>query len=77
MATVFRWLLRLAGSLVVLIVAAIAMVYYLASQSLPDYDDTVAVEGLSAPVEIVRDNANVPHVFGESDAMVGRKVSAG
>ncbi|MEY8841348.1 penicillin acylase family protein, partial [Cribrihabitans sp. XS_ASV171] len=27
-------------------------------------------EGISAPVEIVRDNANVPHVLGESDADV-------
>ena len=70
MAIVFRWLLRLAGGLVVLIVAAILMVYYLASQSLPDYDRTVSVEGLRAPVEIVRDNANVPHVFGADDADV-------
>ena len=67
MAIVFRWLMRLAGGLVVLIVLAVLMVYYLAAQSLPDYDDTVAVDGLQAPVEIVRDNANVPHVFGADD----------
>lgn len=70
MAIVFRWLLRLAAGLVVLIVAAVLMVYYLAAQSLPDYDRTVEVAGLEAPVEIVRDNANVPHIFGESDADV-------
>jgi len=39
-------------------------------RSLPDYDKSLDVAGLSAPVEIVRDNANVPHVFGQSDADV-------
>ena len=39
----------------------------LLSRSLPDYDKSLAVSGLTAPVEIVRDNANVPHVFAASD----------
>ena len=67
MALVFRWLFRLAAGLVALIVAGVLLVYYLASQSLPDYDRTVMTDGLQAPVEIVRDNANVPHIFGEVD----------
>lgn len=67
MGLVFRWLLRIASGLVVLAVAAVGLVYYLASQSLPDYDQTLKVKGLSAPVEIVRDNANVPHILGQSD----------
>lgn len=67
MRQVFRSLLRIAAGLVVLVVLAIGLVYFLASQSLPDYDQTEKVTGLSAPVEIVRDNANVPHIFGESD----------
>ena len=67
MGLIFRWLLRIAASLVVLVVLAIGLVYFLASQSLPDYDQTEEVTGLSAPVEIIRDNANVPHIFGESD----------
>ncbi|MBK0327058.1 penicillin acylase family protein [Rhodobacteraceae bacterium F11138] len=70
MGNVFRWLLRLAVGLVALIVLAVGLVYYLASQSLPVYNQTVAVDGLNAPVEIVRDNANVPHIFGDSDADV-------
>lgn len=41
--------------------------YWLASRSLPDYDDRLTVAGLTAPVEIVRDNANVPHIFGQTD----------
>ena len=70
MRTVFRWLLRIAAGLVVLVVASIALAYYFAAQSLPDYDNTVEVAGLSAPVEIVRDQADVPHVFGASDTDV-------
>lgn len=70
MATLFRWLLRLTAVLVLLVLAITAMVYYLASRSLPDYDVTLPVSGLNAPVEIVRDNANVPHILGQSDGDV-------
>ncbi|MCX7559867.1 penicillin acylase family protein [Sulfitobacter sp. F26204] len=70
MALIFRWLIRIAATLVVLSVLTIGLVYWLASRSLPDYTDDVTVRGLSAPVEIVRDNANVPHIFGQSDAEV-------
>ena len=70
MALVFRWLLRLAGALVLLVVLGVGLIYFLASQSLPDYDRTVSVQGVTAPVEIVRDNAAVPHIFGETDSDV-------
>ena len=70
MALLFRWLFRLASGLVVLVVAVFALAYYFASRSLPDYEGTFEVSGISAPVEIVRDNANVPHIFGETDADV-------
>lgn len=70
MALIFRWLVRLAALLIILSVIAIGLVYWLASRSLPDYTDDVAVYGLNAPVEIVRDNANVPHIFGQTDADV-------
>jgi penicillin amidase len=62
--------MRLAATMILLLVAGSLLVYYLASQSLPDYDKEIALPGLSAPVEIVRDSANVPHIFaskGESD----------
>ena len=70
MAQVFRWLVRIAFGLIALTVLVLFGIYYLASRSLPDYDKTLRVAGLGAPVEIVRDNANVPHVFGQSDADV-------
>ncbi|WP_170338888.1 penicillin acylase family protein [Ruegeria arenilitoris] len=67
MGVVFRWLMRIASGLVLLTLAAIGLVYFLASQSLPDYDQTLQVKGLNAPVEIVRDTANVPHILGQTD----------
>lgn len=67
MSNLFQWLVRLSGALIILAALAVGMVYYLASRSLPDYDKTLATPGLSAPVEIVRDNANVPHIFADKD----------
>ena len=74
MVRVFQWLLRIAGGMVLLVVAGLALVFWFASRSLPDYNRTVVIaEGAPQPaaaVEIVRDNANVPHIFGASDADV-------
>jgi penicillin G amidase len=70
MALVFRWLVRLTAALIAIAVLGVGMIYYLASRSLPNYDATVRVAAISAPVEIVRDNANVPHIFASTDADV-------
>ncbi|WP_187430604.1 Acyl-homoserine lactone acylase QuiP [Roseobacter fucihabitans] len=70
MNLIFRWLMRLSATLVVVIVLGVAMVYYLASRSLPEYDKVLDLPYLTAPVEIVRDNANVPHIFGQADTDV-------
>ena len=67
MATTFRWLFRLTLGLFLLAGIFAVLIYYFASRSLPDYDASHSVRGLSAPIEIVRDNANVPHVFGQTD----------
>jgi len=67
MALIFRWLLRLVSLLIFLVVGTIGLAYYFASRSLPEYDAQSTALGLTAPVEIVRDNANVPHIFGEND----------
>lgn len=68
MLTVFQWLVRITTVLLVLIVVAVLGVYYFLSRSLPDYDEDFALSGISAPVEIVRNNAAVPHIFGQTDA---------
>ncbi len=67
MALIFRWLLRAVTALIVLSLGTVLLLYWFASRSIPDYTDTMTVAGLDGPVEIVRDNANVPHIFGGSD----------
>ncbi|MCE0506739.1 penicillin acylase family protein [Roseivivax sp. GX 12232] len=68
MRVLFRWLVRLVSLGILLSVLAVAVVYYLGSRSLPDYDKRLEVAGLNAPLEIVRDNSNVPHIMAEADA---------
>ncbi|MBQ0751611.1 MAG: penicillin acylase family protein [Roseovarius sp.] len=68
MSGLVKWLLRLAGGAILLALLALVGAYFLLSRSLPDYDTTLTVTGITAPVEIVRDNANVPHILGQTDA---------
>ena len=70
MATLFSWLLR--GFVAICALAALALfgVYYLAARSLPDYDATHHMPGVTTPVEIIRNNNNVPHIFAGRDADV-------
>jgi penicillin G amidase len=67
MLTLLRWLIRVLLGLVVVTGGTAMIAYYFTARSLPDYTASHALEGLSGPVEIVRDNANVPHIFAESD----------
>ncbi|MEL7150278.1 MAG: penicillin acylase family protein [Pseudomonadota bacterium] len=67
MARVFRWLLRIVTGVFVLGIAATFLLYWFFSRSIPDYDETLSVAGISGEVEIVRDNAIVPHIFGPTD----------
>lgn len=70
MERLFRWTFRVVTGVLVLAGAAILIVYWLAGRSLPDYNGTETVAGLSAPLEIVRNTHNVPHIFGQTDADV-------
>lgn len=70
MARLFRFLLRITTGLILLGIAVFALTYYFASRSLPEYTASRSVTGLTAPIEIVRDTSNIPHVFGQTDADV-------
>ncbi len=67
MLTLFRWFLRLTLGLIVGLLLATALIWYFAVRSLPDYDASYPVTGITAPVEIVRSTENVPHIFAQSD----------
>lgn len=67
MVRLFRWLLRLFLVLAALVFLAGLILYYIGGRSLIDYSDEIEARGLNGPVEIIRNNAAVPHIFGESD----------
>src|SRR6056300_1159993 len=67
MKNLFQWMLRIATAAIVLATIATGFAFYLAWRSLPNYDKTLEVTGLTDTVEIVRDTANVPHIFGTND----------
>jgi penicillin amidase len=67
MFTLFRWLLRIVTGAFVLGLAAFVLTWWFLSRSLVDYDEDFALTGLTAPVEVVRNNDSVPHVFGQTD----------
>ncbi len=67
MASVFRWLMGLFVVLTCLAILLGVLVYYFASRSLPDYSASYRFDGLSAPVEIIRDVHSVPHIVGATN----------
>jgi penicillin amidase len=67
MITTFRWMLRLLTGMIALSLVALVIAYWFLSRSLPGYNETFALPDIAAPVEIVRNNDNVPHIFGKTD----------
>ncbi|TRD19036.1 penicillin acylase family protein [Palleronia caenipelagi] len=67
MARLFSWLIRIFLGLAGLSLLAVALLYLFLSRSLPDYDEDFTLDGISGPVEIVRDTSGVPHIFAERD----------
>ena len=67
MYTLFRWLVRLLTAAAVLGGVGLLLLYWFLSRSLVDYDEDFTVKGITAPVEVVRNNDSVPHIFGKSD----------
>ncbi len=65
-----KWVKRLCFTVMGLGAVLSLGVAYLLYRSLPDYNRTVTVSGISAPVRIVWSQEAVPHVFGNTDADV-------
>ncbi|MDE3123340.1 MAG: penicillin acylase family protein [Paracoccaceae bacterium] len=68
MLTLIRWFIRIVAGLLVLSLLGAGLAYYFLSRSLPDYNAHYTIAGISAPVQIVRNNEDVPHIFGTTDA---------
>jgi penicillin G amidase len=67
MLIAFRWLIRILTGFILVGLLGLALAYYFLSRSLVDYSEDFVLQGLSAPVEIVRNNDNIPHIFGKTD----------
>ncbi|WP_370269085.1 penicillin acylase family protein [Nioella sp.] len=67
MATFLRWMIRIVTAAIVLTVTGLFIAWWIFSRSIPDYEADWRVPGLTGEVEIVRSNANVPHIFASSD----------
>ena len=59
--------LGIAGTLAVLVIAALAFFYYLITKSYPVTNGTLDIPGIRAQVNVYRDDYGVPHVVAESD----------
>ena len=68
-----RWVVRILVGLVVVLAIIVAAGYVWLRGSLPDLDGKRSVAGISAPIEIIRDRAGVPHIVAQSrnDAFYG------
>lgn len=67
MMTLLRWLTRLVGAGIAVVVIVSVLFYWMASRSIPDYDADWTVPGIDGQVEIVRNTAAVPHIFALTD----------
>lgn len=67
MTGLFAWLVRISGVILALFGLALGLVYYFVTQSLPDYDRDYVLDSAPAPLEIVRDRSNIPHILGSTD----------
>ena len=63
-----RWLVRPLAIVSLPFVLILAGAGYWLSTSLPETAGTIALPGLKAPVEIIRDKDGIPHIFAESEA---------
>jgi penicillin amidase len=66
MQRVLKWIAGAAALLVALAILAAGAAYVALRNTVPSFSGTLAIAGLSGPVEIVRDNEGVPHIFAQS-----------
>ena len=62
-----KWAVRVAVAGVVLALLAAGSVYVALRNTVASPSGALAMPGLSAPVEVVRDKEGVPHIFAKSD----------
>ncbi|MEM6307127.1 MAG: penicillin acylase family protein, partial [Pseudomonadota bacterium] len=64
------WSIRIVTTLFIVGLGLGYLAYYVATRSLPDYDNTVQTPDAPGAVDIIRNPNNVPHIFGPNNASV-------
>ncbi|MBW2410006.1 MAG: penicillin acylase family protein, partial [Deltaproteobacteria bacterium] len=59
-----KWIV---GILVVVILVFLGGIYMYLRSTLPDYSGDITVPGIIKPVEIIRDNYGMPHIYAQTD----------
>ena len=67
MAKVLQLIFRIIGGSFVLSLIMLSIIFYIVLRSIPDYQNTIELPGIMDPIEIVRDTANVPHIYAKND----------
>ena len=62
-----KWVWRILATIILAIPVAIAAAFFWLRGGVPSYDGVHSLEGLGAPVEIMRDSNAVPHIFAAND----------
>lgn len=64
---ILRWTAITLATLAVIIGLVVLQLLGLAERAVPDYAGEMDLPGLSAPVEVIRDEHAIPHIFAQSD----------
>jgi penicillin amidase len=66
MRRILKWVGIAVGGLVLLVLVAAAGAYALLRNTVPAPSGSLAIAGLTAPVDVIRDREGVPHIFAKS-----------
>jgi penicillin G amidase len=66
MKRLLKWTAGIVAGILILMLLATAAGYALLRNTVPSPSGSLAIEGLTAPVEVVRDKEGVPHIFAEN-----------
>jgi penicillin amidase len=61
-----RWLIALAGLITLLLIGLVTVVVVIVRRPLPDVDGELVLQGLSGPVDVLRDGHGIPQVYADN-----------
>ena len=61
-------------TLIIVVIAACGLVYYLGHRAVPDYEGQITLKGLSEEVIVYRDQYAIPHIYARNEPDLYRAV---